>query len=228
MMTKHPSQIRSRLEFSDSESWRAYVESNVAPEERAYVTAFGLTLLYMKFYEVRNLPAPMEFARELERLQTLEEPARTDALSALNARIFADMTRLMIRVAPADRQASVTETPRQVIGKLLVRLEKQSPAFAIWCGYKRAQLHASRLPEWPEYVHALLPSSDNDDIEFILLMGNLGEVLRQLQDQNCVIDALTKVRICAVQRERAGAERNLAARLLVHELIEALAPCASA
>jgi hypothetical protein len=227
-MPTSPSQLRSRLEFRDSESWRTYIEANVPPQDRAYVAAFGLTTLYLQFYLVRNQALPAEFTEELDRLHALQEPERTRALLALNNRIFADMTRLMMQTAPTERGITPAETPNQNVEKLIIRLEKESPEFAIWCGYKRAQLHDSGLPEWSDYVQALLPHGAAEEAEFILLMGQLGELLRQFQDQRKPLDALLKIRISAVQRERVGAERNLATRLLVHELLEAIAPCAYA
>jgi len=227
-MPTSPSQFRSRLEFKNSESWRAYVETDVPPRDRAYVTAFGMTTLYLQFYSVRNLAVPVEVSVELNRLQAFEEPARTHALVTLNNRIFADMTRLMVQAAPAEPSVITAETPKQAMEKLIVRLEKESPAFAIWRSYKRAQASDSRVPEWGEYVRALVPREENEEAEFILLMGQMGELLRQFQEQNKAVDAFQKIRIFAMQRERAGAERNLAARLLVHELLGAITPCAYA
>ena len=227
-MLTSPSQLRSRLEFKDSESWRAYIEANVPPQDRAYVVAFGLTTLYLQFYMVRNQAVPAEFAEELKRLHAFAEPARTGALLALNNRIFADMTRLMMQAAPVERFVTTAEPPKQTIEKLILRLEKESPAFAVWCGYKRAQLHDSGLPEWSEYVSALLPHGASEEAEFILLMGQLGELLRQFECQHKPLDALLKIRISSIPRERAGAERNLATRVLVQELLEAIAPCAYA
>lgn len=222
------SQFRSRLEFKDSESWRAYVETDVPPRDRAYVTAFGMTTLYLQFYAVRNLAVPLEVDIELHRLQALDEPVRTRALVTLNNRIFADMTRLMMQAAPAEFPAVTVESPKNAMEKLILRLEQESPAFAIWRSYKHAKLSDSRVPEWNEYVRALVPREESEEAEFILLMGQMGEVLRQFQEQNKAVDALLKIRIFAMQRERAGAARNLAARMLVHELLEAIAPCAYA
>jgi hypothetical protein len=227
-MPTSPSQFRSRLEFKDSESWRAYIESDVPPQDRAYVAAFGMTTLYLQFYAVRNLAVPLELDVELHRLQALDEPVRTRALVALNNRIFADMTQLMMQAAPAEPSVIPAETPKQSMQKLICRLEKESPAFAIWRSYKRAQASDSRAPQWTEYVRALVPREENEDAEFILLMGQLGELLCQIQEQNKTVDALLKIRIFAMQRERAGAERNLVARLLVQDLLEAIAPCACA
>lgn len=221
-------QIRSRLEFSDTESWRAYVNSEVPPHERAFVIALGLTTLYLRFYEVRNQSVPSAFAREFDRLQVLEEPTRTEALSVLNVRIFADMTRQMMGAVPADRPPIESETPRKTIEQLIARLEKENPAFALWCSYKRSQIAAPDMPEWQKYVEALLSSDESDVREFILLMGQLGELLDQFRQQNRAIDVLTRTRICAIQRERAGAERTLATRVLVHELVGALPACTSA
>ena len=227
-MPTSPSPFRSRLEFKDSESWRAYIESDVPPQDRAYVAAFGMTTLYLQFYAVRNLAVPLEVDVELHRLQALDEPVRTRALVTLNNRIFADMTRLMMRAAPSEPPIITAEPPRQAMERLILRLEKESPAFAIWRGYKRAQLSDLRVPEWGEYVRTLVPREENEEAEFILLMGQMGELLRQFQEQNKAIDALLKIKIFAMQRERAGAERNLVARLLVQDLLEAIAPCACA
>lgn len=227
-MPTSPSQFRSRLEFKNSESWRTYVETDVPPQDRAYVTAFGMTTLYLQFYAVRNLPVPVGVDVELHRLQAFDEPARTRALVTLNNRIFAEMTRLMMQAAPAEPSVIPAETPKHSMEKLIRRLEKESPAFAIWRSYKRAQVSDSRAPEWTEYVRALVPRGEDEETEFILLMGQLGELLCQFQEQNKTVDALLKIRIFAMQRERAGAHRNLAARLLVQDLLEAIAPCACA
>lgn len=223
-----PSPFRSRLEFKNAESWRAYIETDVPPQDRGYITAFGMTTLYLKFYAVRNLAVPLEVDVELHRLEAFEEPARTRALVTLNNRIFADMTRLMMQAAPAKPAAITAESPKQAMEKLILRLEKENPAFAIWRSHKRAQLSDSHAPEWSEYVRVLVPREENEETEFIFLMGQLGELLRQFQEQDKAVDSLLKIRLFAIGRERAGVERNLAARLLVQDLLEAIAPCTCA
>ncbi|MFC5862050.1 hypothetical protein ACFPT7_07080 [Acidicapsa dinghuensis] len=227
-MPTSPSPFRSRLEFKNAESWRAYIETDVPSQDRGYITAFGMTTLYLQFYAVRNLAVPLEVDVELHRLQAFDEPARTRALVTLNNRIFADMTRLMMQAAPAEPAAITAESPKLVMERLILRLEKESPAFAIWRSYKRARLSDSHVPEWSEYVCTLVPREENEEAEFILLMGQLGELLRQVQEQDKTVDSLLKIRLFAIGRERAGAERNLAARLLVQDLLEAIAPCACA
>jgi hypothetical protein len=227
-MADRQQQFRSRLEFSSSEEWRGYVQGNVPPEEQAYVLEAGLTTLYLKFHHAQNIPVPQELRDALEHVKTLPDPERTTELGTINARLFAGMTRFQMNrpmVCPAPLDAFQSGSSLSV---LLTQLERENHAFALWCSYKRAESQQARLPAWEEYVRVLLSEEDNDTVEFVLSMGTLGELLHHLRDQRSPLSPILANKIRMLHREREGEERNLAAGMVLNELLEVIHPCASA
>jgi hypothetical protein len=220
--------FKSRLEFSSPEAWQDYVRTAVPAPLRAFTLTFGQTTLYLRFYEVRDQAFPVELSVELKRIEGMDDPQRTEALETLNGRIFAEMSRFLMNAMPPVGARPFVETADEGVDRLLVYLEKENPAFALWLSYKRAQSHQQSLPTWEEYVHALLAGDTDEDLEFVLLMSQLGELLYQFRSQHLVLSSQLSQRIRAIHLETAGKVRALTARLLVYELLEAITPCTSA
>ena len=220
-------EIKSRLDFATSEAWQSYVAKNVAPQDRSYVLAHGEAMLYFQFYGTQHNAVPIVFLEELHRIERLRGPQKTAALKELNRRIFADMARLVME--PLHGSGTVIiENPRAVVEKLLRYIGEKNTAFAMWVAYKRVQNSSADVPAWEEYVRALLPADAATEAAFLLLMGQMGELLYQFRDQNLPLPGLVFRRIWFLHHEPEGAERNLHARFLVHELLEAITPCTSA
>jgi hypothetical protein len=220
--------IKPRLEFRTSEDWRRYVAANVPPEERTYTLLRGQIDLYLRFYEVRRQPIPQEFLDELRQIEGRSNPERTEAVEALNARIFAAMTRFLKEAAPPERGTPISETPRAGLARLLNYLEVKNPSFAVWAAYRRIWVENHDLPDWKAYVGTLFRDEEQNEMEFTFMMGQLGELLHQFRDRNLAIPALTFRRIWFLHHERPGTERNFHARMLVQELLEVLPACMSA
>lgn len=219
---------KSRLEFSSSEAWRAYVTASVPAAARRFVFAFGQTTLYRRFYEVRKQAFPVEFSDELNRIEGLDDPQRTEALETLNGRIFVDMTRSQMSALSRNPVQALSETPVSGVEKLLACLEVENEAFALWLSYKRVKSHRQGLPAWEEYVRSLLADETEVDIQFVLMMEQLGELLDQFKLQHLVLSSKLYQRIRAIHREPAGNARVFLTRILLNELLEAINPCTSA
>jgi hypothetical protein len=226
MMTQP--EIKSRLEFSSPEAWQAYVRTSVAVPERPFVFAFGQTTLYRRFYEVREQAFPVEFSAELKRIEGLDDPQRTEAIETLNGRIFADMNQFLMNAASRKAVPAPSETSPEGLEKLLVYLENENEAFALWLRYKRATSHQQHLPSWEEFVRTLLADTTEVDLEFVLMMRQLDELLDQFRIQRLVLSSRLFQRIRAIHREPAGSARVFLTRILLQELLEALTPCTSA
>ena len=96
----HQLRMKSAADFTDVNEWREYIERTVPRDEVAYMLAFGRTILFARFYEVRNLAFPERFRGQLLKVVSLQEPERTKGLETLNDQIFADVTALLCRAAP--------------------------------------------------------------------------------------------------------------------------------
>jgi hypothetical protein len=225
MMTQP--EIKSRLEFSSAEAWRAYVRTSVPAPARPFVFAFGQTTLYRRFYELREQAFPIEFSAELKRIEGLDEPQRAAALEELNGRIFVDMTRFQMNAASRKGVPASSETFPEGLEKLLVYLENENEAFALWLRYVRATSHQQRLPGWEDYARTLLADTTEIDLEFVLMMRQLGELLDQFKIQRLVLSSRLFQRIRAIHLEPAGDARVFLTRILLQELLEALIPCTS-
>jgi hypothetical protein len=224
-------QLKSPTDFADPKDWRAYIRATVPPEDVDYTLALGRTMLFIRFHEVRELSFPEEFRAELKRIEELRDPERTALLEALNGRIFAAMTQLLLiasRVAnPATAGNAVPTSPRETVVNLLDYLEKKNPFFALWTHYTNQTQQTPDAPGWEEFAEEEFHGAGDPEVEFTLLMGQLGKVLVIVRDRNLVLPALHLERIWFLHHLR-GPERNLQARAVVHGLVEALQSCASA
>lgn len=222
--------MKSPTEFVDPNEWREYVCRTVPAADVAYTLAFGRIVLFARFYEIRNQTFPLRFCAELAGIVSLQEPERTRSLEELNDRIFADMARFLatsIPPKPAHVENMLPEAEGELTDSLLGYLAKENPYFGLWTEYiehaKRGTVHLS----WQEFVRNKLAPSTEDEIEFTLLMGQLGNLLHQFRAQNLALPPHHFSRIWFLHY-LGGAERNAQTRALVRDLVEAMSPCACA
>ena len=229
MVDKIP--LKSPIDFADAKDWREYIRETVPPDEVDYTLAFGRTTLFIRFYEGRGLSFPDEFRTELNRIKDIREPEKTALLEALNGRIFTAMTQLLLGNSEAADSATVasaeTTIPRETVANLLDYLAKNNPSFALWTHYSKQIQHTPDAPTWEEFVAKEFNGADDPEVEFTLLMDRLGKILVIFRDRNLVLSALHLERIQFLHHLR-GPERNQQARAIVQDLLEVIAPCASA
>ena len=218
------SEFKSPVDFADNEDWRDYVKATVAPEEVDYTLAFGRTTLLRLFFEVRKQPFPSEFKHELDHLQKLSDPGRTQTLEALNGRIFARINQFLMEAAPPDDDNVVVESPRDELQRLLDYIGRTSPAFVLWIAYKCLTSRASAALSWQDYVYQTLGATSGNEVEFTLLMSQLGELLYQYRDNNRALPHLYFQRIWFLHYYRTP-DRNLQARAIVQGLLEEIDSC---
>jgi hypothetical protein len=229
MVDKIP--LKSPIDFADAKDWRAYIRETVPPDEVDYTLAFGRTTMFIRFYEGRGLSFPEEFYAELNRIEEIRDPERTALLDALNSRIFAAMTQLLLGTSEAANAATVASaeptSPREAAETLLDYLAKKNASFALWTHYAKQIHQTPDAPTWEEFVAMEFNGADDPEAEFTLLMGQLAKILVIFRDRNLVLPALHLERIQFLHHLH-GPERNLQARAIVLSLLEVIAPCASA
>jgi hypothetical protein len=223
--------LKSPTDFADPKDWREYIRETVPPNEVDYTLAFGRTTLFIRFYEGRKLSFPVEFRTELNRIKDIREPERTALLEALNGRIFAAMTQLLLGTSEAANSATgaIVEptSPRETVENLLDYLAKKNASFALWTHYSKQIQQTPDATTWEEFVEKEFNGADDPEVEFTLLMGQLGKILVIFRDRNLILPALYLERIQFLHHLR-GPERNQQARAIVQDLLEVIAPCASA
>jgi hypothetical protein len=224
MTDKHS--LKLPTDFFDPKEWRAYVRATVPPEDVDFTLAYGRTTLLLRFYEVRGERFPEEFRAELTRIDGLSDPARTEFLVALNDRILATMTQLLLTPA-ASCAGNEAGTPRDLNDRLLDSLARNNPCFALWTHYSKFVQQQPDAPCWEQYVANECADGIEGEIEFTLLMGDLGKLLALFRDRNLALPKLYSERILFLHHLR-GPERNLQARAVVQGLSEVIASCASA
>jgi hypothetical protein len=224
MTEKHS--LKMPTDFSDPKEWRAYVRATVPPEDVDFTLAYGRTMLFLRFYKVRGERFPEEFRAELTRIDGLSDPVRTASLVKLNDRILSATTQLLVTPA-ASSAGGESEDPQELIGNLLDNLARNNPCFALWAHYSKCVQQQPDSPCWEEYVANECADRVEGEIEFTLLMGDLGKLLALFRDRNLALPSLYFERIAFLHHLR-GPERNLQARAVVQGLLEVIASCASA
>lgn len=222
--------MKSPTEFVDPNEWREYVVRTVPAEDVAYVLAFGRTILFARFYEVRNQTFPLHLCAKLAGIVSLHEPDRSRSLEELNDRIFADMTRFLatsIPPKPAELENMLPVAEGELIDSLLDYLAKENPYFRIWTEYAKQTKQGTVGLSWHQFVTNRLAPSPEDEIEFAQLMGQLGNLLLQFRAQNIALPPHHFSRLWFLHYLR-GAERIVQTRALVQALVEAISPCACA
>ena len=174
-------QLKSPTDFAHPDEWRQYVRQTVSPDEVGYTLAFGRTIMFARFYEARNQPFPDRFSSEMAAIGQLHDPERTEALEALNDRIFADMTQFLLAAARPEVSERVEiatpVSPRELIDELAAYLTKENPYYALWIRYTSPVSEPNSELAWEEFVAQELGDGTNEEIEFALLVGQLGKLL---------------------------------------------------
>jgi hypothetical protein len=223
--------LKSPTDFADPKDWRAYIRETVPPDEVDYTLALGRTTLFIRFHEGRGLSFPEDLRAELDRIKDIREPEKTALLEALNGRIFTAMTQLLLGASEAANSATVASvepiSPRETVENLLDYLAKKNASFALWTHYAKQIHQAPDAPTWEEFVAKEFNGADDPEAEFTHLMDRLGKILVIFRDRNLVLSALHLERIQFLHHLR-GPERNQQARAIVQDLLEVIAPCASA
>ena len=223
-------QLKSPTAFAHPDEWRQYVRQTVSPDEADYALAFGRTILFARFYEVRNQPFPDRFLTELAAIGQLHDPERTETLEALNDRIFADMTQFLLAAKPkvSERvEISIPVSPCELIDELASYLAKENPYYALWIRYTSPVSEPNSELAWEEFVAHELGDRTNEETEFALLVGQLAKLLTFFRDRNLALPPHFSGRVWFLHY-LPGAERNAQARALVQELAEAMGSCACA
>jgi hypothetical protein len=222
------SQTKLPIDFAGPEEWKEYVRREVSEEEVPYALAFGRTSMFVRFYETRNQPFPDRFRNELGDIIQLRDPVRTEALEKLNGRIFADMTQcLFVAAQPVnsgDGGSVAPGSPRELVGDLLDYLAKENPYFLLWAGYMKQVEQGDNRVSWEQFVANEFAAATGQDVEFAVLTGQLGKLLRHFRDREIALPPHSFERIWFLHH-LSRAERNVQTRAVVQGLTEAMESC---
>jgi len=222
--------VRRRIDFANQEEWISYVRDCVPIVEHEYVLACGRTELIKSFYEVRRQEFPAEYTQELERIQSLSEPHRTDSLERLNERIFAGLTELLCHETQpkqVESAAFAPGSPKEQVQELLNHLAEKNPYFALWVDYKRGLAGNSDTNDWNIYLWQELGPEDEDGIAFTKAMADLDKLLLYFRDRNVPLPRHFFERAWFLHYLR-GPERMLQTRALLNTLATETGECTSA
>jgi len=217
-------------DFNNHDDWLSYVRDNVPVADRAYELACGRTELFKNFYGVRKQAFPVEFSMEVERIQLLHDPERTNELESLNERIFASLTELLFNQAQPriiGAEAAVPASPREQVAELFDHLAKKNAYFALWLAYEEATGGNSNAEGWEEYLRREFGPDSKDDISFTRAMVQLGKLLRYFRDKNLPLPKYFFERTWFLHYLKEP-ERALQTRALLGTLAAEIEGCASA
>jgi hypothetical protein len=217
-------------DFRNQEEWLAFVQETVASEEVPFTLAIGRTGMFREFYELRSQPFPERFSSEIERISAIAEPARTQELEILNNSIMGDMIQFLFTATTGvstGGDCPFPTTSREVIDELLEHLRIKNPYFALWAHYKDKVAGRRDAPEWRDYAVKTMGIGEDREIDFALLMSDLGHCLNLYYEREMVLPKRFYFQIWLLYHS-TGPERNAMTRALVQELVEGLEPCASA
>jgi hypothetical protein len=222
--------VKPRTDFNDQEQWTAYVYREVPLDEQDYVLALGRTELFRRFYEVRGRMFPDAFRRELERIETLNDPGRTEALVSLNDRIFRSLTGMPFSdatpaVAPSDAPEGASEGER--VEDVLDELRTRNPYFALCTGYRQAFGDQVNALEWDRYLRRKLGPDREDEICFVHAMMEMDTLLRYFRDRNLRLPRHFRDRVWFLHYLREP-ERSVQTRAIVSALATEIEACTSA
>ena len=216
-------------DFTSHDDWLSYVRSEIAVSDQPYALALGRIDLFRSFYRMQGLRFPTQFAEELERIETLHDPDRADALEALNDRILGSLTKqLSNRVPPTPSEDGCRRpSSQEQIQKLRNHLAQQNPYFRLWVVYKRSVSDYSVAGSWDEYLLQELGAESDEETAFARAMVELDALLTLFHDGNLALPSLTFERIWFLHSLR-GPERMLQTRAVLGMLTAELAACTSA
>ena len=216
--------------FGNHDEWLAYVRSEIPASEQPYELAIGRTQLFRRFYRVRQLEFPRQFAEQLDRIDKLDDPGRTAALEALNDTIFRSMTKHLFegaRLVSGGDDAQAPVSPQTQIDQLLSHLAQRNPYFACWIEYKKGVADHEIVEKWDEYLLQKLGAESPDEVAFAHAMVELDKLLGIFRDRNLALPSLGFERIWFLHYLR-GPERMAQTRAVLGMLTAELAPCTSA
>jgi hypothetical protein len=217
-------------DFSSHDDWLSYVRSEIPGPEQPYALAFGRAELFRSVYQIQRLPFPIQFAEEMERIETLHGPARAVALESLNDVMFRNLTeclldRALLRISENDTQRPAS--PREEIEDLFNHLARKNPYFALWTFYKRGVSDHSVVEEWDEYLIQELGTQSAEEIAFTRAMVVLDKLLVFFHDESLALPSVAFERIWFLH-SLPGPERMLRTRAVLGMLTAELAACTSA
>jgi hypothetical protein len=223
LLTKPP------IEFAERSEWADPVQGTSPREDAGYQHALGRTILFARFYEVRNQPFPRKFCAELVTIVALAEPGRTRALEALNRRIFANITQFLFAAVPSEQDRAATDgvDPELGIDELIAFLLHQNPYFAMWMRYSEHHDRQPGVRSWEAFLAQMHLASPHIDMEFAQLTSQLGQLLHQYRAHRLALPSHLFSRVWFLHY-LLGAERIVQTRAVVQELTEAIQPCAFA
>ncbi len=216
-------------DFTSHGDWLSYVRREIAVSDQPYALAFGRIDLFRSFYRMQGLPFPVQFAEELERIETLHDPERAVALRALNDSILASLTKqLFDRLPPTPSEDdSRRPSPQEEIQILRNHLAQQNPYFRLWVVYKRSVSDCSVAGSWDVCLLQELGSESDEETAFARAMVELDALLTLFHDGKLALPSLTFERIWFLHSLR-GPERMLQTRAVLGMLTAELAACTSA
>jgi hypothetical protein len=217
------------IKFAERSEWADHVQGTSPQEDAGYQDAFARTVLFARFFEVRNQQFPRNFCAELVTIVALEEPGRTCALEALNRRIFANMTQFLFAAAQSQTDCAAMEgvDQEQGIDELIAFLLHENPYFAMWTHYSEHPDSQPGVRSWEKLLAQMQLASRHLDIEFAQVTAQLGQLLHQYRAHHLALPSHLFSRVWFLHYLR-GAERIVQTRAVVHGLTEAIQPCAFA
>jgi hypothetical protein len=217
-------------DFGSYEDWLTHVRSEIPLSEQPYALAVGRMELFRSFYRMQGLPFPTQFAEELERIDTLLDPARTVASEVLNDVIFGTLTmHLFNRAQPTTSidEWQALGSPRKQIEELFSHLAQKNPYFTLWTVYKRGVSDRSVAEEWDDYLVQELGPQCAEEIDFTRAMVELDRLLTFFHDENLHLPMFAFERIWFLHYLR-GPERMAQTRAVLGMLTTELEACTSA
>ena len=221
---------KTAADFSNHGEWISYVRDHIPAAGQAYALACGRTELFKSFYEVREQAFPTGFAKELEGIRTLCDPARTNALESLNERIFASLTEFLFNETQpeaSEAEAVAPASPREHVQELLDQLAKKNPYFALWTVYKKSVNDHSIADEWDDYLLQEIGNESSEEVVFTRAMVELDKLLSFFHDSNRALPKHFYGRAWFLHYLREP-ERMLQTRSLLNMLTAGIAACTSA
>jgi len=217
-------------DFRSHDDWLLHVRREIPVPEQPYAHALGRINLFRSFCLMQELPFPIPFAQEFERIEMLQDPERTAALEALNGEVLRNLTVRLFNRAQSNASESDSRTlpsPREQIQELRNHLAQQNPYFGLWVVYKRDVKDHPVTEEWREYLLQELGARSAEEIAFAHAMVELDKLLSLFHDGNRVLPGLSFERIWFLHSLR-GPERMLQTRAVLGMLTAELLACTSA
>jgi hypothetical protein len=222
--------VKPRIDFGDHEQWTAYVRREVPPQDQGYVLTLGRTDLFRRFYEARGRAFPEVFRQELDRIGTLDDPERTEALVALNDRIFTSVTGMLFADAIpelAQVDAVSAETGHERAAEVINELRVRNPYFALCTAYRQAFGDKSNDAECGQYVRRKLGPDAEDEICFAHAMMEMDSLLRYFRDRHLRLPRHFGDRVWFLHYLREP-ERRVQTRAILATLTAEIEACTSA